>query len=197
MVLPPVAGAEVPAAPVVPVLTAISDGDDDEVGDVVTPVLALVLSLALPSPAPVLVAPWPAPTLAEAPVFVSVPIDAWCDVAVTDVPDVVQLAPVEAPALESCPLNAIAVPAPANANAVTEANMVVRNDDIGSSLMGSGSSEPFTPFIARQPPTVTKFFRFSGFSKEAPGQWIRTIHVVAVDDWRAVGAGSARQSQQR
>ncbi len=95
---------------------------------------------------------------------VSAPIVAWCDVAVTDVPDVEQL--VDAPALDSCPLNAMAVPAPANANAVTEANMVVRNDDIGISLMGSGISEPFAHYIARRTRTVTRSFRFSGFSKE-------------------------------
>jgi hypothetical protein len=167
MVLPPVDGADVPAAPVVPVLTVINDGADDDEGDVVTPALALVLSLALPPAAPVVEAPWPAPTPAEAPEFVSVPIDAWCEVAVTDVPDVVQFAPVEAPALESCPLNAMAVPAPANANAVTEANMVVRNDDIGSSLMGSGISGPFTPFIALRPLSVTRNFASQDFQRKS------------------------------
>ena len=59
-----------------------------------------------------------------------------------------QLVP-SAPAITGCPLRATAVPAPAKANAATEAIIVVRYDFIGNSLMGSGVSEPFNAFIAQ------------------------------------------------
>jgi hypothetical protein len=126
----------------------ISDGVVDDVP--LTPAFAPPLLAAVP-PAVLLVpfpaAPWFDPTLAETPVL-SLPTVAWCPVAVTDV-DVpeTQLVP-SAPANTGCPLRATAVPAPAKANAATEAIMVVRYDFIGSSLMGSGVSEPFNDFIA-------------------------------------------------
>jgi hypothetical protein len=93
-------------------------------------------------------------------------------VAVTDVEgegDEMQLVP-EAPALESCPPRAIAVPAPANENAATEAISMVRNDFIGNSLMGSGVSEPFTPYIAQPQLRVTNIFLVPGNSKEVSTQ---------------------------
>lgn len=77
--------------------------------------------------------------------------------------DPTQLVP-EAPAFASSPPRAMAVPAPDNENAATEAIIMVRNDFIGISLTGSGVSEPFTPYIAQPSGRVTKIFWFTGFS---------------------------------
>jgi hypothetical protein len=144
------AGAEVSAVPLLPALTAMSDGDVVDA----PPTFALPLAPVLVFEAP-LVEPRPVPTLAEEAAFVLVPTDARCEFVAPTVPVAVavvgQFVPVDALAIGSWPLRAIAVPAPASANAATEASMDVRNDDIGSSLMGSGTSEPFTPYIEEHP----------------------------------------------
>jgi hypothetical protein len=145
--LPPVAaGKEVDDVPEVPALTEIDGGVT--LDSPLAPVLASPFALETTLPVPFASVAVAVPTLADESVSDVAPTVGLLVVAVTEVETDEGQPFVVAPANGSCPPRAIAVAAPANENAATEAIIVVRNDFIGTPSSDSVRPKP-SPLTSR------------------------------------------------